>query len=425
MLKKKQTIILSAAFIIGLAARLFLLHTRTTTDVDQFLTWGDRILQRGLALGFQGTYFPLEWQIFSFCALLLKLTGLDFHLSLKLISLVFDIGNFFLIIAILKKLNCNPLYSLLYWLHPWFLIIFSLGYVDFQYTFFILLVIYLLLRRQDFSGYLWAGLPLGLAMLMKPQTEIVLLIVFIYALIDFFRNRKLKFFALLIFPFALFLGYEIYFLLVRWPVKGFLKALVILPFYYVSVQNVRPQLTAQMLNFWYLILFFLQKPGTAFVSLSSNIHVLPFVKARILASAVVIALVTWYTFLVDKKNNLRADGLSYLLIFAFAVTMVPFLMTSAHENHFFLGTVLLIPILAKFGGKIFNWAFQGLLAIQFINVYLLYTYDPVGLSLQKYYTYGVRAALAGVSIVLFILVLKRLLEANGKAGIQNNGGDRG
>jgi hypothetical protein len=419
MFKSKQTIILYAVFIIGLAARFFLLHTQTTTDLDAFLDWGNRVLDRGLALGFQGTYFPLEWQIFSFCALLFRMTGLDFHLSLKIITLLFDIGNFFLIIAILKKINCNPLFSLLYWLHPWFLIIFSLGYVDFQYTFLILLVIYILLRKQDFFAHLWAGLPLGLAFLLKPQVEILMIIVLVYAIFDFIRNKKLTKFALLIFPAALFFGYELYFFLVRLPVKGFLKALVILPYYYWEAQNSKPQLTAQMLNFWYPVVYFLRKPDAPFYA-SSNIHILPFIKARILASVVVITLISWYAFWVNKKNGLRSDGLSFLLLFAFASTMVPFLMTSAHENHLFLATVLLIIVLAKFGGKIFNLAFQGLLAIQFINVYLIYTYDRIGLSLQKYYTYEVRTILAGISIILFILVLKSLIEKNGRAGIQNN-----
>ncbi|MDD5528285.1 MAG: hypothetical protein PHO56_04955 [Patescibacteria group bacterium] len=419
MFKNKQKIILLSAFFAGLAARIFLLFTQTTADMGSYLDWGNRVLNQGLAFGFQGTYFPLQWQIFAFCSLIGKITHLDFQLILKTLTLLFDAGNFVLVIAILKKLKGNPLYSLLYWLHPWFLIVFSLGYVDFQLTFFILLAIYLLLKGQKFSDYLWAGLPLGLALLMKPQTQIVILAVIVYALFDFIKNRKLKRFALLIFPAALFLGYEIYFFLARLPVKGFLRALIILPYYYLTIQNVKPQLTAQMLNFWYPVVYFIREPGAPFYA-SSNIYLLPFVKAKILASLATVFLVSSYAWLVNKKNERPDSGSAYLLIFAFATTLVPFLMTSAHENHLFLATVLLIPLAAKFGGKILNLSFQGLLVIQFINIYLIYAYDRIGLALQKYYTYGFRTILAGVSIILFVLVLRELVKIN---RIQNYAGE--
>ena len=56
-----------------------------------------------------------------------------------------------------------------------------MGYCDFQFTFWILLCLWLL-RGETTRDYLLAGLPLALAFLMKPQALILIVATFAYAL---------------------------------------------------------------------------------------------------------------------------------------------------------------------------------------------------------------------------------------------------
>ncbi|MDD4902512.1 MAG: hypothetical protein PHE24_05255, partial [Patescibacteria group bacterium] len=131
---------------------------------------------------------------------------------------------------------------------------------------------------------------------------------------------------------------------------------------------------------------------------------------RVLASLVVVTLVSWYAFLVQRQDESKAEsGGSFLLIFAFVSLVVAFLMTSAHENHFYLATVLLIILLAKFGGRVFSLALHGTLIIQFVNIYLLYFNDYVANYLRGGYGLGTRTILAVISVFFFILIAKEML----------------
>jgi hypothetical protein len=369
-----------------------------------------------LAQGFHGIYFPIQYQVFSFCSWLVQSTGLNYFIAFKAVTLVFDIGSFVLLLLIFKKLKVNKLFALIYWLHPWFIVIFSEGYIDFQFVFFILLTIYILLFSQNWRHYLWAGLPLGVAFLMKPQAQLLIFAAAAFAFFNYLRNRKFDKFALLIFPVALFLGYELYFFISLLP-NGMLKALFFLPRKYLAIQFVMPVLTANMLNFWYPIAYFLKAPGDQIWSVTSNYNVLPHIKVQTIASLVVVGIVSCYTFfMAKKKEEVTPDGANnYLCIFTFVALVVPFLMTSAHENHLFLATVLLVILFAKIRSLIFRWAIMITFFIQFVNVYLFYFNDRFSNFIMNYYSFGLRALLSVVSVALFVLIIRAILIFNFKS----------
>lgn len=73
-------------------------------------------------------------------------------------------------------------------------------------------------------------------------------------------------------------------------------------------------------------------------------------------------------------------GNKFLRIFGMASLLVPMFMTSAHENHLFLGSVFLVLFFAIDRRLSVRMAIQILLAIQFLNLNGLYAEHPARLA---------------------------------------------
>ena len=372
MTRRTGNLLLVAGFITGLLVRFGLAFDMGVFDMEEYYKWGQRVLEVGLPRAYHGIYFPLQYQLFQVCAAIVTSSGLKFFAVFKLANLAFDIGSFFLLLSLLRRQQANPLYALLYWLHPWFLTVFSLGYCDFQFAFFIFLAIWLL-RRDIILDYLLAGLPLGCAFLMKPQAQILVLAAFLYGCFRWLRQKDARPFAILAGPVLFFLAYEWFFVhTLRHP--RFVHA-AILPASYLNVTNVMPALTAQMTNIWAPVAYVLKNPGQSLIAVSDRIHLLPWVQAKFLAMAIVMGLVGLYIHRVARKPaHSPGDGLT--LIFSFASLAVPFLMTSGHENHLFLGTIFLVLIAASKGPFQVKVAVQVLLIVQLLNLFSLYGIHP-------------------------------------------------
>src|SRR5207237_10008099 len=102
---------------------------------------------------------------------------------------------------------------------------------------------------------------------------------------------------------------------------------------------------------------------------------LPWIPAKYLAMVIVLGLVGLYVHRVERKPA-SAPSDSVMLIFSFASLAVPFLMTSAHENHLFLGTIFLVLIAASEAPLVVKVAVQVLLLVQFLNLFSLYGLHP-------------------------------------------------
>ena len=343
MTRRTSSLLLVAGFITGLLVRFGLAFDMGVGDMQEYYNWGKRVLEVGLPRGYHGIYFPLQYQLFEACAAMVSYSGLKFFAVFKLANFAFDVGSFFLLLSLLKRQQANPLYALLYWLHPWFLTVFSLGYCDFQFAFFVLLALWLV-RRDTIRDYLLAGLPLGCAFLMKPQAQILVLATFLYACFRWLRRKDARPFAMLAGSVLFFLAYEWFFVhTLRRP--RFVHA-AILPASYLNITNFFPALTAQMTNFWAPVAYVLKHPGQHIIEVSDRIHLLPWIPAKYLAMAIVLGLIGLYVHRVARKPAL-SPGDNMMLIFCFASLAVPFLMTSAHENHLFLGTMFLVLIAAS------------------------------------------------------------------------------
>jgi hypothetical protein len=387
-------------------------------DMNAYYLWGKRALEVGLVRSYEGIYFPLQYQLFELCAWIVQRLGIEFFTVYKLPNFGFDLASFVLLIALLRRQNCNILYALLYWLHPWFLAMFSLGYVDFQFTAFVLLSVWLL-RRDRPGDYLLSGTALGAAFVMKPQAQILVVAIGLFVLFRFLRTRDVRSAAVLLGPVVLFLAYEIYFTFFCHLHPRYLAALI-LPRSYLNVSNVMPALTAQMTNIWYPVAYLLKHPGTLARTVSDQIQLVSFLSVKHVAAAIVLILVAIHVRHTDADEGaLVSDKL--LRVFAFASLIVPLVMTSGHENHLFLGTTFVVLLIARpisIGPKV---AGHVLLIVQFLHLFSLYGEHPARLAQLLRSTQSDELAIVYsiVSLLCFCFLLKPLLArskpANGPA----------
>jgi len=388
-----------------------MLGHRGVFDMDAYVRWGTGSLDAGLAHAYIGVYFPLQYQIFEGYVWLARALGIDPYVVLKSANLVFDAGNFALIVALLGRWRLRPLYALIYWLHPWFLVVFDLGYADFQFVFFLLLSLWLLQRSGGAAaGYLAAGVPFAAAAFMKPHTIVPGIALAVYAARRWKSTGRADAAYLFVPVFLLGAAYEVYFTAALFPSLGW-RALAVLPVSYARTTNVMPVLTANMLNAWYPVAYALKQPGTEIFWVSSRIELLPHVQVRYAALFLVLGITAWYASLVAASTRVDSAGEPFRHILTFTALVVPALMTSAHENHLFLATVLLVPMLASGVGRTARAAIHATLAMQAINLEGTYGIDRVARWLQPRYPLEVRVALAILSTICYFLIARKLYHA--------------
>jgi len=410
---RSTAILLAVGALIGLIVRYRMLFYLGTDDMNAYHDWGQRALASGLPGSYHGIYFPLQYQAFQFCAWIEARSGLAFVPVFKLSNLVFDAGSFCLLALLLKRQGSSPAYALLYWLHPWFLSVFSLGYIDFQFTFFVLLSVFLL-ARDTANSYIVAGIPLAVAFLMKPQAQILLIATGLFGVFHYARTRDARPLGMVAFPILLFLAYEAYFTISLFSAAGSAAAGV-LPLTYLNVSNVMPALTAQMTNIWYPVAYVLKPPNAPIYAISDQIQLVPYVSVKYLAAAAVLSLVAIHVWRVERVVG-PSIGNKFASIFCLATIAVPFVMTSAHENHLFLGSVFLVLFVARPLPLSFKVASQILLFVQFLNIYGLYGEHPPWIARLVHDLYAVAQTpllYSLISVACFVVILRSIWSDRG------------
>jgi hypothetical protein len=169
-----------------------------------------------------------------------------------------------------------------------------------------------------------------------------------------------------------------------------------------------PALTAQMTNIWYPVAYVLKQPDAPIYAISDQIQLLPHLSAKYLAAAAVLGLIGVHVFRVEREAE-PPVGDRIARIFGFAAIAVPFIMTSAHENHLFLGSVFLVLFVARPLPASFKVAGQILLFVQFLNIYGLYGEHPAVIARLLHDLYAVaQTALVYslISVACFAVILK-------------------
>ena len=405
--RNRDRTLLVAGLAAGLLLRCLMLGYRGTFDMGDYMRWGSGSLDLGLAHSYFGIYFPLQYQIFEACTFLARVLSVDPVIVFKAANLPFDAATCVLLVALLARARVNILYALVYWLHPWFIVVFGLGYVDFQIAYCLLLTVWLLYRGDTRLDYLIAGVPFAAAALMKPQVILLGFAIAMYAVMRWRETRRIDEMWLLAPAVVLGAVYEAYFTLALWPELG-LRALAVLPASYIRTGSVMPVLTADMLNVWYPIAYALKAPGAQIWSVTSKLEMLPLLQVRFVALFLVLSVTAWYASVVAVSTRplCAGDRVRYVLIFT--TFIVPAIMTSAHENHLFLATVLLVPLLASDPDRAARRAIHAILAIQAINIEGIYGVDRFALWLRPMYSFEIRTVLSVVSVVGFFFIGRQL-----------------
>jgi hypothetical protein len=331
-------------------------------DVDVYKQWGDAVHESSLAAGFTGIYFPFQFQLFSLASSLAAHSGRNAFFWLKVLNLVGDLGilSLLLISAPQRRLSV----VLLYWINPWFVVLFTQGYCDFQLSLFLLSSMVLSRSTDPRSSFL-AGIPLGMAFLMKPQAMVVLFGIGLFLALSLVLMRpRWDAFLVLISPGIVFVGYSIYF----WR-HG--RPLLFLEESYLHTSSIMPALTANMLNVWYPLAL-IAKPGQPIWQLRDDVAFWGTI-LRTIAMTATIALIALYGLIAARGTRRDRPALPQLIVYTTLV--LPMVMSSSHENHLFFATVGIAFLLLTDDARIARWvwiAFIAVVTVQTINLIGLY-----------------------------------------------------
>jgi len=396
-MKKTAIILFWAAILAGLVLRYMSLSYMGIFDMATYHQWGLSAFKDGLTNSYEGIYYPFQYQLFELGAWLSIKLNTEYFIIYKLINLLFDCGNLIVLYLIFKKINVSKYYLLLYWLHPWFLIMFTQGYCDFQFTFFILCFILFSFKATS-RNYLIAGIFFGFALLMKPQVQVIALSLFIYGLFQYFKNRDIKTLYIFVFPAILFIDYSLYFFVRSGNPFRLLRT-------FVDVGGAMP-LTANFLNGWFPIAYYLNTPGDPIYSITDNIMISN-TSFKFIALLTLLLLICLFVHKIIKNNYVNKIDYTLFLVTGFSTFIFPFVMTSAHENHLFLATVLFIPVLGKVKNLFVKLSIHVLLILQCINLYGFYGYgENKNFSFIKFnYTYEMAFYLSLIALCAFLIML--------------------
>lgn len=397
----RQHALLAGGFLLGLAIRLLVLPYKGTQDMDTYLDWGHRTLDLGLPNAYSGIYFPVAFQIFATTVRIADVTGLSEISAIKLVNLCCDVGAFALLLALLHRWRAPPAYALLYWLHPFFLAIFWLGYMDAQMAFLLLASLAVIAYARGWAAELAAGVPLALLMLLKPQGALIVGAIVALTAIALVRRRSAvaplaSLARLLAAPALLFVAYS------WWIGTSELHSPLYLADTIRQTRTVAPSLSANMANVWALVAELYRAPGAPSYSVFK-----PSVYHQI-ATLVTVVLIVWSIAWLVPRIGWRP--FAQRLVFAIAATMAiyPMTATAAHENHLFAGALALVLVAALLRDRAVTGWLSALLLVQFANLALLYGLGANDLTgrhlwwLIHAYHPGVRNAVAALSVVLWL-----------------------
>jgi hypothetical protein len=355
------------AIVLGLVLRIVFLPYKGTLDMDSYLAWGRDVATFGLAKAYHGIYFPLQYQLFRLAVGAASVLGISEISALKIGNLAFDVGTFALLVLLLRRLRLPPAYALIFWLHPYFLAIFWLGYIDMHSGFMVVASLLAISYASRPLHYLGAGVPLGLMFMMKPQGITFVAALTLVAALGLLGGRTfglsrsgvtlaLHAPLLLAAPVVLFCGYSLW-------VGGDGHSLTYLAHTYSPGEIARQSesLNANMTNIWYPVADALRDPGAQIYSVTKP-EVL-----NTVGSALALALIVSGSLLLMRREDLSEAALA-TSVFGLAAIVGPMTLTHVHENHLYFGALLAIVLMPLVRNRWFTIATNVLLVLQFVNL---------------------------------------------------------
>jgi hypothetical protein len=409
-----------ALFAIGLIIRLLLVSHKGTADMDSYIAWGQDVVENGLASAYHGIYFPVQYDVFAFAVHLSSRLDVSGVTAVKAINLACDTGSFLVLAVLLTRFALPYRYALVYWLTPYFLSIYWLGYIDAQIGFLVLLSLLVLSYRSSPIGWTIAGVPLGTAVLMKPQAITLVVVLVLGAGLGLVAGRRLRAGdgilsmrtgvpCMLVFAAGLFSAFSIY-IGARGGEHGKGYGYVTYTYTPAELERQSPGLTGDMVNVWYPVAYAYKEDAQPVYAVSE-----PKVFNQVGTGLTLLLVVAGVAGVVATSQRLSAAG-AVLCLFAVGTLVVPMTITHAHENHLFLGAVLAVPLLALIKDPWLMLAFQAILAVQFLHLVGRYALGINSLSdhfswLTRWYSDEVALAASLATIALYGVFAIRLVRA--------------
>ena len=404
MTVRRLSLVIWAGFVVGLVARLALLWTDGTEDLAIFVDWGADVRRDGLAGAYASPsvdYFPFIMQVLGGVSSVADSLALGPFVAVKLSVLLAEVLTFGGLLVALRHWSRDPRWALVYWLHPYFLVTFGLGYVDAYLGLTVVLGVLAYGMVGGRWGALLAGVALAAAFTMKPQGLVLIAMAGIAwgaALLRRDREALVRWTLVGVPSVLAFAAYYAYFA----TAEGSFRTL---PEIYFFASRSMPSLTAQMPNVWTPLATVLSDGRPNFeVYTSDNVQ-----RAALGATLLVLALLGW---LVTGWLRRDRERITWLVLLAIGASVVPMIGTAAHENHFFLGGVLCTLLAGLIGTRRFGWLFVTFLAAQTVNLFGLYGFGRDSVYNGSYTTWdgGFWPLLAAlVSVALFVPLLATVL----------------
>jgi hypothetical protein len=398
-----------ALFAVGFVIRFLLLQQKGTLDMDQYLAWGNDVVSQDLAFSYHGIYFPVQYLVFALAVKLswwLDISGIT---AIKAINFSADIASFGLLVVLLRRWGLSHRWALVYWLTPYFLAIYWLGYIDAQIGFLILLTLVILSYRQTFAAYLIAGIPFGIAFLMKPQVLTLMGMLGLAWLLAVVAPRRLRLAdwtgslrlglpAMVAFAAVLFVAFSLY-VGANGEVHDKGYGYVAHTYTPSELERQSAGFTGNMLNVWFPVAFAYREGDEPVYAVAE-----PAVLNKVGAVVALLFLAAGALLVMSRTRSLDLSR-TILCLFLVGAAVVPMIATHAHENHLFLASVLTVPLLAMLRDRWLVIAYQAILAVQFVNLIGRYGFGSNSLSgdLLSWLTwYSDGESLIGAIAMLFL-----------------------
>jgi hypothetical protein len=404
----------AALVALGFALKLLFLGSIGTQDQEVAIDWGRAALDHGLVAAFNPSGYPLTFHIYEALVWFCDQTGLDPFVGMKLLNLAADTGCLIILIALLHRLGVAREWALLYWLFPYFLAMGWLGFDHFIMGFLVLLALWFVARSNGPAGLLPAAFLMGLLFVQRPQVMVLVLMLVLFiaavAIMRLIEDRRLVGalwnertrapWAMLVGAAALFAFYSL------WFYRGG-REITFLADTYRGLSDWSPGLSANMLNVWAMVAEGYRTPGQELYA-ATGPDIL-YTVALLISGAILVVVAA-----VIARRGPKTPWLALLSLFAMASIVMPNSYVHAHENHFYLGALLGIPIVAALRNRALVAAFVAYLALQAFNLFGLYGFGHTGASdalvdLGWRFWFTGRFIGAALSTILFIVIVVLML----------------
>jgi hypothetical protein len=128
------------------------------------------------------------------------------------------------------------------------------------------------------------------------------------------------------------------------------------------------------------------------------------IQVKYIAILTILLLIIVFVFRLVFIKSRHPRNMDYLFLVSFSSFIVPALMTSAHENHFFMGSVLLVILSGIIRSTFIKTSVHIILLLNFVNLYGYYGFGQEKFNIQ-FYNYDVAFYLSVISFIVSVILI--------------------